>query len=79
MSDTFRLYEDTEPHISVHSNNCGIHAAVDADGTFMTYTVIDAELGGEPMAFHDVLLSWVNGTRVIAIDTLPPTTSVCGQ
>jgi Pectinacetylesterase len=75
--DTYRLYEEDAPHVSIHSNNCGEHTSIDGDGTFLRMTVVDAESGGPALSLHDVLAVSADGGRSIAVDSSPPATSVC--
>lgn len=75
--DTFRLYEITDPQISIHSNHCAVHTAIDADGTFLRFTVVDVEHPGPALSIHDVLVDSLNGLHTVAVDSHPASTSVC--
>jgi Pectinacetylesterase len=76
--DTFREYAITQPHVAIHSNNCGVHTTIDGNGTFLNYTVADAVAGGPAWSLHDALADALDGGRPVAIDSSPSTTSVCG-
>jgi len=74
---TFRFYEDDFPDVSLHSYSCGQHTTIDGDGTFSTFSVVDAENGGPAVTIHDALETVLAGGRVVAVDSAPATTSSC--
>ncbi len=75
--DTFRYLEDTVPSISIYGYSCGIHTVIDGDGTFSSFSVVDAENGGSAVTVHDALQSVLAGGRVGAVDRAPAPTSSC--
>jgi hypothetical protein len=74
---TFRFFEDEHPDVSLHAFTCGEHTTIDSDGGFQVMRVSDAEAGGPFWSIHDALAAFVDGQRVVAIDTAPSTTSIC--
>jgi hypothetical protein len=75
--DTLRLYEDEYPDLSLHAYSCGQHTTIDNAATFSSFSVVDAEAGGPAVTIHDALADMLAGERVIAIDSVPASTSSC--
>ena len=62
--------------IAVYGPGCTQHVGITSDEWFLHTTIMVNET---PVSVHDALLGWINGMDVVAVDTVPPSLSFCGE
>jgi hypothetical protein len=68
---------ETPPRaIGVYGPGCGQHVGLTNDEWFDEATVRE---GGPDLTLHDGIVAWMAGEPLRVLDTVPPSTSVCGE
>ena len=66
---------ETPPRpIGVYGPACGQHVGLTNDDWFFGSTI---NVDGEELSFHDAVVAWMEGRDVVAVDTAPPSLSMC--
>ncbi|MAA80083.1 MAG: hypothetical protein CL916_12580 [Deltaproteobacteria bacterium] len=67
--------ETGERPVSVYGPGCTQHVGLTNSEWFFD-TVMN--INGHEVTFHDAIVAWMEGRDVVAVDTVPPSISVCG-
>ena len=62
--------------IGVYGPGCTQHVGLTNTEWFFDTTIQVDDLS---VSFHDAVVAWMGGINVVAVDTVPPSLSVCGE